>query len=58
MVQKKHYFGAIWDKFALYLNKLSIIIFKNDAETAPFKDAIWNEFKEDHQSQIIIKVPY
>ena len=47
VLQKMHFFSAIWDKFLLYLVSIKNI----DAENAPSNCAIWNEFSEQHQHQ-------
>ena len=52
-IQKMHVFGAIWNKFSLYLGKLSIKIKKDYAETTPYNGAIWDEFSEQHKHQSI-----
>ena len=49
-MQRMYFFGAIWDKSALYLVRIySVIILKNDVRSAPSERAIWDAFSEQHQ---------
>ena len=45
-VQKMHFFGDIWDKFAFSQAKIYYHNLKKDAGTAPSKGLIWEEFSE------------
>ena len=48
-MQKMNFFNASWYKFTLYFhNNLKIYV-----GTEPSKGAIWDEFREQHQHQII-----
>ena len=49
--------GAIRDKFAFWC-KLSILMLKNYAGTAPFKGNIWDEFSDQNQHESVKKATY